>query len=160
VLTERIMAELGLERVEEIIPRVYRQGMSHEQIAALAPLVFQAAREGDLVAGEILDCAGRELGLMAAAVVARLGMEPGAVRIALVGSLFRDKELLLEPLRAALGGEVSVEFVEPRLAPVGGAAILALKATGADIGSKIVQKLEESPLGFSYLTKKNETKSS
>jgi N-acetylglucosamine kinase-like BadF-type ATPase len=147
-LTERILEKLRLQSVPEIIPRVYRQGMSHDEMATLAPLVFTAAREGDAVAGEILDRAGRELGLMAAAVIARLGMGPGVVKIALVGSLFRDRELLVEPMEAALGGQVAVEFVSPRLEPVGGAAILALKEAGVAITSSILKKLEENMSKF------------
>jgi len=140
-LTEKIVAQLGLREVQEIVPRVYRQGMGPDEMATLAPLVFQAAREGEPVAREIVDRAGGELGLMAAAVIRRLGMEGGVVKIALVGSLFRDKELLLEPVRAAVGGELRVEFVEPRLGPVGGAAILGLKAVGVTITPTVLNLL-------------------
>jgi N-acetylglucosamine kinase-like BadF-type ATPase len=141
-LAERIIAKLDLAEVEEIIPRVYRQGMSRDEMAALAPLVFQAAREDEPVAREIVDRAGRELGLMAAAVIHRLGMERGVVNIALVGSLFRDKDLLQEPMRAAVGEKVQVAFVEPRLGPAGGAAILALKAAGVAVTPKVLRQLQ------------------
>jgi len=142
LLTERILGKMGLQDVEEIVPRVYRQGMSHDEMATLAPLVFDAAREGDPVAMKILDRAGRELGLMAAAVIRRLGMVRGVVKIGLVGSLFKDKELLLEPMRAALGEEVQVEFVMPRLDPVRGAAILALKAAEVMVAPTILRLLQ------------------
>jgi len=141
-LTESLLAELGLETVEEIIPRVYHQGMSHDEMATLAPLVFDAARKGDAVAQGILDRAGRELGLMAAAVISRLGMKGGNVTIGLVGSLFRDKDLLLAPMQTVLSQVVQPEFIQPRLGPVQGATILALKAAGVVVTSTMLRSLK------------------
>jgi N-acetylglucosamine kinase-like BadF-type ATPase len=146
-LTERVLAKLGLKEVEGIIPRVYRQGMSRDEIAALAPLVFQAAREDEPVAREIVNRAGRELGLMAAAVIRRLGMVEGMVKIALVGSLFRDKDLLQGSMMSAVGEKVQVEFVEPGLGPLGGAAILALKAAGVEVTAKMLKRLQGDVFG-------------
>jgi N-acetylglucosamine kinase len=142
-MTERILGKLELRSVEEIIPRVYRQGMSHDEMATLAPLVFETARRGDTVARAIVQRAGRELGLMAAAVINRLGIK-GTVPIGLVGSLFKDKELLLGSMRDALGEKITAEFLEPRLDPVGGAALLALKETGVSIGPSVLKTLQES----------------
>lgn len=141
LLTERLLGELGLQTVEEIIPRVYHRGMSHDEMATLAPLVFDGARQGDAVAQGILDRAGRELGLMAAAVISKLGMEGGNVTIGLVGSLFRDKHLLLEPMEAVLSQVVQPEFIKPRLGPVQGAAILALKAAGVVVTPMMLRSL-------------------
>jgi N-acetylglucosamine kinase-like BadF-type ATPase len=142
MLTERLLGELGLQTAEEIIPRVYHQGMSHDEMATLAPLVFDAARKGDAVARGILDLAGRELGLMATAVISKLGMKGGHVTIGLVGSLFRDKDLLMAPMQAVLSQVVQPEFIEPRLGPAQGATILALKAAGVAITPTILRSLE------------------
>ncbi len=144
-LRGQILGKLKLGGVEEIIPRVYRQGMSHHEMATLAPLVFEVARQGDPVALEIVQRAGRELGMLAMAVTGRLGME-GRVPIGLVGSLFKDKELLLEPMEAALAGNVTAEFLEPRLDPVRGAALLALKSAGTEITTAVIERLQQSTL--------------
>jgi N-acetylglucosamine kinase-like BadF-type ATPase len=142
-LTERLLGELGLQTAEEIIPRVYHRGLSHDEIATLAPLVFDAARKGDAVAKGIVDRAGRELGLMATAVISKLGMGSGNVTIGLVGSLFRDKDLLLEPMQAAVSQVAQPEFIEPRLGPVQGATILALKAAGVVVTPAMLRSLQD-----------------
>ena len=143
LLTERMLAALGLSDPQEIIPRVYRQGMSHTEMADLAPVVFQAASEGDPAAAGIIHLAGRELGQMAAAAIRRLGMEGEQVPIGLVGSVFKSQEQLLDAMRDGLGGEIKADFVKPRLSPVGGAAILALRAAGGEMSSAVIRLLEQ-----------------
>ncbi|MCK4272898.1 ATPase [bacterium] len=147
-LQEKILNRLHLTGPEQIIPLVYGRPMSHNEMATLAPLVFDAARDGDPLAAQILDLAGRELGLMAGAVIRRLGMGGEKVSIGLVGSLFKDKELLVESMRAALGEGTPVEFVMPRLEPVGGATILALKMAGVTVTSQVLELLQNGLEGF------------
>jgi N-acetylglucosamine kinase len=141
-LTERILGHLGLQSPEELIPRIYRQGMSHTEMADLTPLVFGAAGEGDAVALRILSDAGRELGQMISAAIRQLEMEEDAVKVGMVGSLFKSRELLLDGIRDGLKGQ-AVGLVVPRLDPVGGAVILALKATGVEIADDVLRQLEE-----------------
>jgi N-acetylglucosamine kinase-like BadF-type ATPase len=141
LLTESMLRALGLSDPQEIIPRVYRQGMSHTEMADLAPVVFRAARKKDAVACGILEEAGRELGLMVATAVRKLQMEKMAVEVGLVGGIFKSRELILEAMRDALGGSLRVTFVRPHLDPVGGAVIVALKRAGVDLTERIVQRL-------------------
>jgi N-acetylglucosamine kinase-like BadF-type ATPase len=143
LLTGRMLAALGLSDPPEIIPRVYRQGMSHTEMADLAPVVFGAAREGDRVASRIVRQAGRELGMMAAAAIGRLGMEKEEVEIGLVGSIFKSRELLLDAMRDGLGDRIRAGFVTPRLDPAGGAVIMALKGAGVEVDEGIVRRLSE-----------------
>jgi N-acetylglucosamine kinase-like BadF-type ATPase len=140
-LTEGMLESLGLSDPQQIIPRVYGQGMSHTEMADLAPVVFQAAREGDRVALRIIRGAGRELGFMAAAAIRRLGMEGNEVEIGLVGSIFKSRELLLEAMKGGLGDEIRADFVMPQLDPVGGAVIMALKRVEVEVSEAIVRRL-------------------
>ncbi len=141
LLTEGMLEGLGLSDPQEIIPRVYGRGMSHTEMADLAPVVFRAAREGDRAAGRIIYQAGRELGLMAAAAIRKLGMEGGEVEIALVGSVFKSRKLLLGAMRDGLGGGIRANFIDPRLNPAGGAVIMALKRVEVEVSEAIVQRL-------------------
>jgi N-acetylglucosamine kinase-like BadF-type ATPase len=140
-LTERMLQVLKLSQPQEMIPRIYRQGMSHTEMADLAPVVFRAAGEGDAVAGRILRQAGGELGLMAAAAIRKLGMEGSEVEIGLVGSIFKSKDLLLDAMRHGLDRVATPIFIKPRLDPMGGAVIMALKQTGIEVTERIVQQL-------------------
>jgi len=143
LLTEGILTSLQLSDPQEIIPRIYRQGMSHTEIADLAPVVFQAAREGDPVAGRIIRQAGRELGLMVAAAIRKLEMERDTVEVGLVGSIFKSRELLLDALRDGLGNEIRADFVTPRLNPVEGAVIMALKKVAVELTPEILKQLQD-----------------
>lgn len=143
-LTEQITGALGLQSPEELIPRIYRQGMNHTEMADLTPLVFEAAGEGDAVALRILSDAGSELGQMISAAIRKLGMKGDTVTVGMVGSLFKSRQLLLDAIRDGLKDQ-TVEFVMPRLDPVGGAAILALKSAGVELSDDVFRQLEENP---------------
>jgi len=148
LLTARILTALGLSDPQEIIPRVYRKGMSHNEMADLAPVVFAAAREGDPVAGRIIRRAGRELGLMAAAAIRGLGMEGvEVVPIGLVGSVFKSRELLIEAIKEGLGDKIRADFVRPRLNPMGGAVIMALQRVAVDLTPEVLKHLGEECVG-------------
>jgi N-acetylglucosamine kinase-like BadF-type ATPase len=140
-LTEKLVEALGLTDPQEIIPRVYGQQMSHTEMAELAPAVFQAAREADPVATGIVRSAGRELGLMAAAAISKLELT-GQVKIGLVGSLFKSRDLLLDAIGDALGTGIRAEFISPRLDPAGGAVLVALKEAGVELTEEIMVRLE------------------
>lgn len=143
LLTGKMLSALGLSDPQEIIPRVYRQGMSHTEMADLAPVVFRAAREGDPVAGGIIRQAGRELGLMAAAAIRRLGMEDHEVEVGLVGSIWKSRELLVAGMREGLGDEIQANFIPPRLDPVRGAVIMALRKAAVELTPEVLKRLQE-----------------
>ncbi len=97
--------------------------------AAAAPLVFQAAREGDAVALDLIRWAGRELGELAKAVVRQLGIAEERLEVVLIGSMFKGSPLLTESLRATLHelapGASPVRLEAP---PVTGALLLAMES--------------------------------
>jgi N-acetylglucosamine kinase-like BadF-type ATPase len=84
-LTDRLLAACGLTRPEELVGVVYRGG-DRATLAALAPVVLDAADSGDAVAGEIATSAAAELAAAAAAAARSLGL--GArFPVALAGGL-------------------------------------------------------------------------
>src|SRR5262249_6549419 len=105
---------------------IYNSDSEPVDIAPLAEVVHEAAREGDEVAREILKSAGRELGQLAASVIEKLGLSSTSFRIACVGSVFRSGEFVLEPLRrAVLGAGPHAEIGPPLYLPAMGAVKLA-----------------------------------
>jgi N-acetylmuramic acid 6-phosphate etherase len=84
-LTDRLLAACGLTRPDELVGVVYRGG-DRATLAALAPVVLEAADSGDAVAREIVSTAAAELAAAAAAAARSLGL--GAqFPIALAGGL-------------------------------------------------------------------------
>ena len=71
-------------------------------VAALTPVVAQAAQAGDTVAGEILVHAVEDLESHVLAILTNLGPWPQSPRLALAGGLLEPGGALREPLQAAL----------------------------------------------------------
>jgi N-acetylglucosamine kinase-like BadF-type ATPase len=148
-LRRRLEEHFAVDRIDQIIPTVYRKPMDRGDFAALAPLVFELARQGDAVARDIVRNTGREQGQLVKAVVERLGMGNKKVRLALVGNIFRARDLLLPEIESQLVGIANpLEVVEPRFIPAIGAAILAMEAAGRPPDEEVLRNLEESGPGF------------
>ncbi|MCI0642481.1 MAG: N-acetylmuramic acid 6-phosphate etherase [Gemmataceae bacterium] len=101
LLKERLLQELELAQPQELIPKIYRGGMDRPALAALAPLVIQAAAT-DQVARSIVSKAAQELAETAAVLAKRLFTEK--FPLVLAGGLFvgelRYREAFLEALAA------------------------------------------------------------
>lgn len=131
-LTERICDRLGVRDPSDLPRVIYRDDMDRTQIAALAVDVSEVAGEGDRVAREILEQAGRELGELAGSVVRKLGMEDHNFRLAFVGSVFNAGEIILSPLRETIKRIAPQAIVEePLFPPTVGAAKLAQASAAA-----------------------------
>ena len=94
VLTERFCQRLGIASTADLPGVIYNSDSEPVEIASLAELVAEAAREGDHVACDILQEAGRELARLAASVIERLGMQSNEFRVACVGSVFKCGEVV------------------------------------------------------------------
>ena len=130
MLAERVCNRLGVADPSDLPGVIYNSDSEPVDIAPLAELVDEAAREGDAVARQILTEAGRELGRLAASVIEKLGLHSTTFRVACVGSVFRSGELVLEPLREAVS-RVSphAEIGPPLYPPAIGAVKLAQNRT-------------------------------
>ncbi len=99
-LTDRLLAAYGLSRPEELVGVVYRGG-DRAALAALGPVVLQAADDGDPVAEEIVREAAGELASAAAAAARQLDL--GATfPVALAGGLLVASPTYHERFLAAL----------------------------------------------------------
>jgi N-acetylglucosamine kinase-like BadF-type ATPase len=126
MLAERICNRLGVANPSDLPGVIYNSDSEPVDIAPLAELVDEAAREGDEVARQILTSAGRELGKLASSVIEKLGLGRQAFRVACVGSVFRSGEFVLKPLRdAVLDVAPHAEIGLPLYPPALGAAKLA-----------------------------------
>jgi N-acetylglucosamine kinase-like BadF-type ATPase len=100
MLATTILLAWDLPNPEAIIGQVYQQPVPRERIAALAPLVADAAWAGDVLAMGIITAAGSALGELAVAILRKLGTAPDIV-VPLVtdgGFLRATGPLLVPPL--------------------------------------------------------------
>lgn len=123
-LTRLLLARLEIETPQELVAYVY--GGDKSRVASLAPLVGQAAAQGDRTALDIYARNGAELGELVLAAAKRLGMETGEV--ALLGGLLTRDGRLREALAAWLAERApGLRCIEPRQDAAAGAAMLALE---------------------------------
>lgn len=123
-LADRLARRLDLEVPAGLVWWFYDQEHFRFRVAELAPLVEEAAAEGDRAAGELLDHAAEHLARAARAVARQLAF-PGAFPLVLSGGAFRACPSLGQRLRAVL------ELPQARIAlleaePARGAVTLAL----------------------------------
>jgi N-acetylglucosamine kinase-like BadF-type ATPase len=150
LLSERIAEQLNLGDLSGLIDRVYVEGMSVGEVAALAPIVGEAASVGDEEAESIMREAGVELGNAAIAVMERLGLG-GRVRIAYNGSVFKlGGALLTSFVETVRGARPSSVIGPPRFEAGVGAAMLAFRDLGVELDEGLLDRIEVSleELGF------------
>lgn len=128
-LTELIAKKFGLKTAEDIIGAVYRKNF---EISTIAPIVLEAAEEGDVAASEIIQIASLELTDQARALVAKIHYSKvrnvqRRISLTFVGGLISNEN----PLTRALRGQIveslpEVNIVTPMAPPVYGAVVMAL----------------------------------
>lgn len=101
-LLERLLVALGLQTFDDLIR--WSSTATPAQVAALAPHVLNAAREGEMVAQRIVEEAAGELSQLVQAL-ARHFSGSDEFRLATAGGLLRPGSPLLAAFRARLGAE-------------------------------------------------------
>lgn len=147
-LTDLLLAHLKLREPPDLERYVYELPEPNTAIAALAPLVHQAAERGDSLAQAILHDAGTRLSRLVLAVLRRLDEDPKAagpnMPVATVGGVFGEEpagSLVREALRQALHAEAPrATLIWPALPPVGGAVLLALQVCGGNTDEHAIRK--------------------
>ena len=130
-----VLSAFGLRTMRDITRVVYDAGFRRDRISRLAPLVAEAAAEGDAVAAGILAGAGEELGCSALAAIRRLAAPGDAATVYPTGGVFAAGEEILEPFRATVrNGWPEAAICRPRFAPVVGGVILAARTVGIAVG--------------------------
>ncbi|MFQ5945067.1 MAG: N-acetylglucosamine kinase [Anaerolineae bacterium] len=144
-LVERVQTHLGLDHMNEIMHRIYVGGLSRADVAAMAPLVMDAAQDGDKVARALIRRGAEELAMCVMAVAERLGFADGPSELATVGGLFEAGDVFAEPFRSAVVARLPRCHVIPaELPPVLGACMLAMRMVNLDTDGAIIESLRRS----------------
>lgn len=122
LLTRLVSERLGIHTPPQLV--AYAYGGDKSRVAAVAPLVGEAAQRGDGTALEIYRRGGEELGRLIRAVADRLAMEEGEA--ALLGGLLTHDRFLREALSDDLARRApGLLCIPPRQDAAAGAAMLA-----------------------------------
>jgi N-acetylglucosamine kinase-like BadF-type ATPase len=125
-LVEAACEYFNVATADDLSTAVYAPNMTNKRIAGFGSHVVGAAKRRDVLAREIVEEAGRELALAAAAVVRKLKMERERFQVAYVGGVFAAGGLILDPLSEEVARVAPRAFVAPPvLAPAEAAARMA-----------------------------------
>jgi N-acetylglucosamine kinase-like BadF-type ATPase len=97
-LTKRICRTLKLADITAVVAKQ----LEPQQVAALFPLVTEAAERGDLVARHLCDAAARELAELAMALLKRVGWTRRSVPVVCTGGVFASSPLIVRALARQL----------------------------------------------------------
>lgn len=127
-LTEKILARSGHADLDSLFLAMYRGGFTPDNLEPIAPLVFEAAVEGDAKACDILQSGGRFLGKMVNAAARALEMESSVFDVVTAGSVFRDgAPVLIDALGDTVAGVCpKARLCRPVYEPVVGAALMGM----------------------------------
>jgi len=109
-LLARLLAALGLQQFDDLVR--WTATATPAQVAALAPHVLNAAREGEVVAQRAVGDAARELGELVV-MLSRHFPDTDPIPVAITGGLLLPQS----PLTAALREQLAAGFKRARLLP-------------------------------------------
>ncbi len=147
-LAGKLKNHLGLERIEDIIERTfYDSQLVHLHLGSLAPLVFEAAAEGDQVARSILREAGQNIARAVRVILDKLFPDEEAVVIVFGGAVFQkgaDPTLIETVSKMCLEHRPGLKFVRLGVEPVLGAIGFAFDDLGWEMSMEAWEKLKKS----------------
>ncbi len=144
VLYENIREHFRLDNDLDLCAAIYGPPpLSRRALAALAPLVAQAAAAGDGQAQNIFESAAEDLcDLVHAVRDALMPSLPTPMPVSYSGGLFRFGDTVLGKFRARLyAGPRQYAFTAPKLEPPAGAALYAAKLSGRPLPRAAIEAL-------------------
>lgn len=141
-LEKAIPVAYGLPDLKSLFDRVYGQGLSRREIAAAARVVDAEAEAGDKVARNCLLGAADELAALAFDVINELGMHDEQFPVIGVGSVAQKSRLWWERLCVRIHELApAAEPLLPKVKPVVGGALLALKEMGVEWTPGLLERI-------------------
>ncbi|MGH2596755.1 MAG: N-acetylglucosamine kinase [Actinomycetota bacterium] len=159
-LERAVPAYFGLKRPRQLMEAIYFGRIEEQRLAEVAPVLFQAAVEGDAVAREVVDRQADEVVTMAGTAIRRLHMRRLDVDVVLGGGIFRNGDhAFFDRIAAGLREVAPAAQVRVLTAPpVVGAAMMGLDRLGAPKAAqaRVRQALTHDRLGNETLVRRKE----
>lgn len=143
-LLEVILRWFDVKVLTDIVPIIYQPKYSKQRFAALAAFAAAHADAADPVWVDICDRAGRELAGQAVAAIRLVDLRLRPVPVWLNGSVVRLNAQVRESLFRHMGAQLPIQHEPMRLAPLLGAAALALTAAGVVVDEALLERLSTS----------------
>jgi N-acetylglucosamine kinase-like BadF-type ATPase len=125
-LRQALHQATGVANMNDLLHRFYTPEFPRAKIASLAPLVDQAAHDGDAVAQDIMKGAAQSLAVFTAAVRRQLFHRGETARVSYIGGVF-ESDLVRERFRLLVELEGDAVVKPPAHGPAAGALMEALR---------------------------------
>ena len=144
ILRDLVIEKMNIKDEEDIIRKVYVEKMTVKDIAALAPLVTQAALKNDEVALQIFKDAAKHLALHVIALVKRLEMEDEEeILVATIGGVWKAGDIILNPFKEELEKHFNVKVIKPMFPPAVGALLISYMFNGIEINNTLLDNIRK-----------------
>jgi N-acetylglucosamine kinase-like BadF-type ATPase len=144
VLTQMFIKHIGATSIVDFLEGIAIN--RYELSSTMALLVLRAAADGDLVAQEIVRNNSQDLGKSTLGIIRQLEFQNITFEIILIGSMFRNGPLVIEPLKEIVLSEAPyAQFIQLSSPPVVGGVLLGMASAGINpqsVRSKLVNNLE------------------
>jgi N-acetylglucosamine kinase-like BadF-type ATPase len=140
LLADIVLKHLGAPNFETLAEQLGDGTLNDAHIKSVAPLVFEAAEAGDILAHQFIYEQGYELGLAATAILRKLDLTEQDVDVVLGGSVFYGKgDVLMQTVYSVIfktAPHVTIKRLESP--PVIGAVRLAADSVGVQLPDDLV----------------------
>lgn len=138
LITKMVEEKLGGSVFDSLL-QVYSKGPDF--VASLAPIVFDAYRAGDKVAGQIIDEQVKNVAIMINKGHEIIGKEVEA-KVGLAGGIFaHEKEIIFPRLQSQISNKLSL--VLPKESQIYGALMEAAKNAGVEADNKFLNNYQQ-----------------
>ncbi len=144
LLTEQVCSEFYLNSPDDLITVLYSGKLTRVGIAAFAPRVFDAAKNGDYVAQNIVKECGSTLSLLIKTLLKSADFSGSPVPVCCTGGMFENSDILLSHI---LNEDIdNIAIVKPRFSSIAGAVLLAFEHIAVKVDASIAENVQNIPI--------------
>lgn len=144
IMAGKIKNYFQVERVPDLIEKIYGQEHPRTVIAPLSKIVIESALENDVAALTILEVACREMAQSIVTCCNKLFTKEDAVMVVLSGGVFHHFDLLSDMIKDFTETSLpNLIFMPTVVEPVGGAVAAGLAKMGVELNPEFVIRLNE-----------------
>ncbi|WP_174614316.1 N-acetylglucosamine kinase [Virgibacillus ihumii] len=144
VLLKRISSDFEVSNPYDLVRKIYTSESPKNKISPVAKLVFQAYKQNDIVAQQIISDTSQEIKESIGTLYMKLFEKGQNVKVVLCGGVFQEKEILPRLLKEELKHDSNIELIMPNISPAGGAIIGAFLMRNGQLNHSVIKKLQES----------------
>ncbi|RKY89016.1 hypothetical protein DRQ09_02040 [candidate division KSB1 bacterium] len=137
ILEKKICSRFCLKSINEIIPLIYDEKITLSDISMVSSLVFDAAKEGDKQAKNIIKKAVDEIILHLEAMERNFYKKEEPINIIFYGGVFKENKDFIRAIEEKIGRRFNI--IKRDIFPVRGAIITIIEQLGLRLDNKCIK---------------------